>query len=175
MDPKTSKKQKKASKGKWYFLGAVILLFLAVFLFKPDKIKEILKIYTKILLQIIPIFSLVYIIMLGTNYYVTNAFIKKHMTENIGIKNWIIAIVSGILSVGPIYMWYPLMKDLKKKGVKDKYIATFLYNRGIKLQWLPMLVLYFGLKYSMIVLLIMGLFSVPQGIITEKLINLSST
>ena len=68
-------------------------------------------------------------------------------------------------------MWYPLMYDLQSKGVKDRFIATFLYNRGIKLQWLPMLVLYFGLKYSLVVLFVMILLSIPQGIITEKLVK----
>jgi len=168
---KNNKAQAKKGKGNWIFLGIVILIFFGVLLVYPDKIEAILELYSKVLMQIIPIFVLVYLIMLGTNYYISNQFIQKHMAKDAGIKTWLIAIVSGILSIGPIYMWYPLMQNLKEKGVKDKYIATFLYNRGIKLQWLPMLLLYFGLKYSVIVLIVMAVVSVPQGIITEKLIK----
>jgi uncharacterized membrane protein YraQ (UPF0718 family) len=176
MEPKSAKdkSQVKKGKGSWIFLGIVILIFLGVMFFYPDKIKDILKVYSKVLMQIIPIFILVYLIMLGTNYFISNKFIQKHMAKDVGVKTWLIAIVSGILSIGPIYMWYPLMQNLKEKGVKDKYIATFLYNRGIKLQWLPMLLLYFGLKYSIIVLIVMALVSVPQGIITEKIIKRNS-
>ena len=70
-----------------------------------------------------------------------------------------------------IYVWYPLLKDLQQKGVKDKFIVTFLYNRGIKLQWLPVLLIYFGWVYATTLLIVMAVFSVFQGFITEKLIN----
>ena len=161
----------KKSNGKWYFLVIVLVLLLSIFLVDPDKIQPILGLYTKTLLQIAPIFVLVYVIMLLTNYFVNNDALQKHLGEDAGFKAWLIAIVSGMLSMGPVYMWYPLMHDLQAKGVKDKFIATFLYNRGIKLQWLPMLILYFGLKYSLIVLLVMTILSIPQGILTEKMIQ----
>ena len=128
--------------------------------------------FKRLILQILPVLLLVYFIMLLTNYFVDNKKLKKYMGEDAGFKGWVISIVSGIISVGPVYMWYPLMKDLQTKGVKNKYLVIFLYNRGIKLQWLPMLILYFGLKYSLTLLFIMALISIPQGIITEKLIEL---
>ena len=166
-----NKKTVRNKNGKWYFLGFVVLLFIGVYFMNPSQIKPIFALYTKVLVQIAPIFIQVYAVMLATNYFVNNKFLKKHMGEDAGIKAWLIAIFAGIISVGPIYMWYPLMHDLQSKGVKDRFIATFLYNRGIKLQWLPMLVLYFGLKYSLVVLFVMILLSIPQGIITEKLVK----
>ena len=93
------------------------------------------------------------------------------MTDKSSFKKWVMSIVFGIISVGPLYIWYPLMKDLKEKGVEDKFIATFLYNRGIKLQWAPMLILYFGWTYTIVLLFVMTIFSVPQGIITQKLVK----
>lgn len=166
-----NKTKTKKSNGKWYFLVIVLVLLLTVYLVDPDKIEPILRLYTKTLSQIAPIFLLVYVIMLLTNYFVNNETLQKHLGKDAGFKAWLIAIVSGMLSIGPVYMWYPLMHDLQTKGVKDKFIATFLYNRGIKLQWLPMLILYFGLKYSLTVLLVMIILSIPQGILTEKMIQ----
>jgi uncharacterized membrane protein YraQ (UPF0718 family) len=113
--------------------------------------------------------------MVLINYFINNKTLKKYLGEEAGIKGWAIAIIIGIISMGPIYMWYPLMKDLQNKGVKDKFLATFLYNRGIKLQWIPLLVLYFGWTFSLTLLIVMTFFSIPQGIITEKLINRKAT
>ena len=81
-----------------------------------------------------------------------------------------ISIIAGVISMGSIYVWYPLLKDLKDKGVKDKFIATFLYNRGIKLQWLPILLLYFGWVYSVTLLIVMVVMSIFQGVLTERFI-----
>jgi len=65
------------------------------------------------------------------------------------------------------------MKNLQEKGIQNKFLSTFLYNRGIKLQWAPLLIVYFGWTFSLTLLTVMAIFSIPQGIITEKLINKS--
>jgi len=165
------KKDNKSSNGKWIFLGIVVVLFAIVSVIYSNKMEPILLLFKKLMLQVLPILVLVYAIMLLTNYFVDNNKLKKYMGEDAGIKGWVISIVSGILSVGSIYMWYPLMKDLQSKGVKNKFLVTFLYNRGIKLQWLPMLILYFGLKYSLTLLFVMAVMSIPLGIITDKLMT----
>jgi len=168
MEDNTKPKKKM---GKWYFLIIVILAYLSIYFFLPDKMMPILNFYIKLILQILPIFLLVYAIMVLTNYFVNNKVLQKYMGEEAGIKGWAISIITGILSMGPVYMWYPLMKDLKNKGIKDRFLVAFLYNRGIKLQWAPMLILYFGWAFSLTLLIVMAIFSVPQGIITEKLIG----
>ncbi len=163
----------KKLKTEWIFLIIAVLLYLSVYFFQADKMLIILKAYGKLLINILPIFIFVYLIMLVSNYFVDNKILKKHMGESGTLKGWLIAVVAGIISIGPIYMWYPLMQDLKQKGVKDRFLAAFLFNRGIKLQWLPILLAYFGLLYSIILMLVMALLSVPQGLITERLIALS--
>ena len=167
---KHTEKDKK-NNGKWFFLISVLILMLVIFAVDSTKIRLILKMFENLMLQISPVLVLVYFIMLLTNYFVDNKRLKKYMGEDSGVKGWLISIVSGIISVGPVYMWYPLMKDLQSKGVKNKYLVIFLYNRGIKIQWLPMLILYFGLKYSLTLMFIMAIMSIPQGIIAEKLIE----
>ncbi len=162
------------SKGKWYFLIAIFLLYLIIYFISGNNFILIGKFFIKLIFQILPIFFLVYVLMVLINYFINNEMLKKYLGEEAGIKGWVIAIIIGIISMGPIYMWYPLMKDLQEKGVKDKFLATFLYNRGIKLQWAPLLVLYFGWVFSLTLLVVMVFFSIPQGVITEKLINIKS-
>ncbi len=162
---------KKKNFGNWIFLSIILIGFAVIYVLDANKALLILNKFKKITMQIIPILVLVYIVLLLTNYFISNKIIKKYMGENAGAKTWIIAIVSGIFSIGPIYMWYPLMKDLQEKGVQNKYLVTFLYNRAIKPQWLPILIAYYGIKYSLTLLVVMAVFSIPQGIITEKLIH----
>ena len=133
-------KKNKISIGKWIFIVTVLIIFVVIFVVSPEKGAVILVNFKKLMIQILPILFFVYVIMLLTNYYIDNDKIKKYMGEDAGIKAWVISILSGILSVGPVYMWYPLMKDLQNKGVNNRFLVTFLYNRGIKLQWLPMLI-----------------------------------
>ena len=79
-------------------------------------------------------------------------------------------IVAGILSTGPIYVWYPLLAEFKEKGVGYGYMATFLYNRAIKIPLLPVAVLYFGIKYVVVLTALMVLFSVIQGVLIDRLV-----
>ena len=167
---KKNNKQKDSSK-KWYFLISVLLIYGIVSLYAPEKSLPILISFFNLLVQILPIFLIIYVIMTLTNLFVNNEKLRKHLGDDAGIKGWIIAILAGIVSMGSIYVWYPLLKDLQQKGVKDKFIVTFLYNRGIKLQWLPVLLIYFGWVYVTTLLIVMAVFSVFQGFITEKLIN----
>lgn len=164
-------KSNDSNRGKWIFFGAVFVLFIGMYFYSPKKGLLILVNFKKLILQILPVLFFVYAIIIITNYYLDKDKINKYMGEDAGLKAWLISILSGIISAGPVYMWYPLMKDLQNKGVKNRFLVTFLYNRGIKLQWLPMLILYFGLKYSLLLMIVMAIISVPTGIITEKLIN----
>jgi len=159
--------KKKSNKNSWLFLVVILILFFVFFIVNPEKGNKIFVFYKHLLGQVLPILALVYFILLATNYFVNNQKIKQIMLETSGFKIWIFTILAGILSVGPVYMWFPLLKDLKEKGIKDRYMAAFLYNRGIKIQWIPILVLYFRLKYVLVLAFVMALFSIPQGLLTE--------
>jgi len=123
-----------------------------------------------IILKIIPVFILVFILMAITNYFITPRFVIKHLKEK-GIKKWFFVIVGGILSTGPIYMWYPLLADLKNKGLDYGLIACFLYNRAIKIPLLPLAVIYFSWQYILVLSFVMIFASVVQGIIINKLMD----
>ena len=105
-----------------------------------------------------------------TNYFIKPQFILKHSKEK-GIKKWFFAVVGGIISLGPIYVWYPLLKDLRDKGLDEGLIACFLYNRSIKIVVLPLAVFYFGIQYVAVLCLVMIIASVAQGLLIDKLMN----
>lgn len=155
----------------WYFLLTVIAIYVLVLFIAQDKIIESLSIFLDIFIKIIPIIILVFVLIVATNYFIKPKLLVKLMGKKSGVFGWIIAIITGIISTGPIYMWYPLLADLKKKGVRQGLIATFLYNRAIKIPLIPMIILYFGVGFTIILTIVMMIVSVFQGLIIEKLVE----
>jgi uncharacterized membrane protein YraQ (UPF0718 family) len=156
--------------GSWYFLCVVIAAYLILPAISPELFLSSAKFFHKIILKIIPVFLLVFALMAFVNYFITPKKIIKHF-EKKGFKKWIYVIISGILSTGPIYLWYPLLADLKKKGLSYGLIACFLYNRAIKLPLIPLAVLYFGWAYIIILSSVMILISIIQGLLINKLMK----
>ena len=74
-----------------------------------------------------------------------------------------LAAVAGIISTGPIYAWYPLLKDLREKGAGESSIAIFLYNRAVNHFLLPVMIGYFGWLYVAILIILTILASVVVG------------
>ncbi len=131
----------------WHFLGIMIFLYLLFFFLNTEIFWSSFDFFTKTLSQIFPIFLFIFVLMVIVNKYINRAFILKHIRGN-KIKSWIFIILGGIISTGPPYLWYPLLKELKEKGVHDGEIAAFLYNRSIKPAFFPLMILYFGLQYT---------------------------
>ncbi len=153
----------------WYFLVAMILIYSVVSFFNYELFTSSLNFFVDILIKIIPIFIFIFILMVITNLFVTPKFILKYLEKDKGIKKWVFAVIGGVLSSGPIYMWYPLLADLKEKGISDGLISCFLYNRAIKIPLLPLMVVYFSWKYIIILAFVMMFASVIQGIIINKM------
>jgi uncharacterized membrane protein YraQ (UPF0718 family) len=103
------------------------------------------------------------------NYFLKPNTVSKYADKNSGIKGWVFAIFTGIISHGPIYVWYPLLKDLRDKGMRSGLISAFLYNRAIKIPLLPLMVYYFGIKFVAILLIYMIIASIIGGKIIEMI------
>ena len=155
----------------WYFLIIVIIAYIFLLIFYKAQFISAMSFFGGLVLKIIPIILFVFVLMTISNYFITPEFIIKHVKEK-GIKKWFYVIIGGILSSGPIYMWYPLLADLKQKGLNYGLIACFLYNRAIKIPLLPLIVLYFGWKYVIVLTLVMIAASVIQGILIDKAMEL---
>ncbi len=153
----------------WYFLFSVVIIYIITGVLAPSVVIPSLSFSLNIIINIIPVFALVFAVMALFNYFVSPKAISKYIGRSSGVKRWLIAIAGGIASTGPIYMWYPLLKDLKTKGVSYGFIAAFLYNRAIKIPLIPILVFYFGLKYVIILTIVMIVVSIFQGFLFERI------
>lgn len=160
----------KKIENKYVFLILVGMVYSILFIVSPIVFESSLNYFLNLLVKIIPIFFLVFVLMSMMNYFFTPKFVSKHLMEK-GIKKWIFVIIGGFLSTGAIYMWYPLLADLKSKGLNYGLISCFLYNRAIKIPLLPLMVFYFSLKYVIVLGIVMVFVSVVQGIIINKLME----
>lgn len=154
----------------WYFLLSVIVINIVLFVFNKKLGIKSVELFGQIILKMIFMFVLVFVLMSISNYFITPKFIIKHLKEK-KIRKWIFVIVGGILSSGPIYMWYPLLADLKDKGLSYGLIACFLYNRAIKIPLIPIMILYFSWQYILVLLVVMIFISIIQGILLNKLME----
>ena len=162
---KTSEK----SFASWYFLGGTVAIYFVLALFNLEMVVEALFFVGKILRTVLPVFLLIFVLLVFFDASVSSGQINNFIGKSAGKKKWAVAVVAGIFSAGPIYLWYPLLHDLRKKGVSHGVIATFLYNRAIKIPLLPLFIFYFGWKYVLIFSLVMVAFSLLQGAILGRI------
>ncbi len=154
--------------------GIVLLLLVSMaygvlFTLNEPKALTALKESMHVLLFIIPILAVVFFLMALLNTFVDEKSIAKHLGEGSSLKGWSIALVSGILSHGPAYVWYPLLQDLRNKGVNDGLIITFLYARAIKIPWIPMMISYFGLSFTVIFSIYILVGALLQGMLANQI------
>ena len=134
----------------WLFLAAVLIVYAVLFIIDSDQASEAIKSSGHIFRNIAWPMGLVFCAMLVINYLVKPAQIVRFLGKNAGFKGMFIATLAGIISVGPIYAWYPMLKDLREKGAGNFPITLFLCNRAVKPFLLPMMVAIFGWEYVVI-------------------------
>jgi len=156
--------------GAWRFFVIVVSICISFLLFNGDVFREMIYYAARVLLNIIPIFLLVFVLSFLGNYFLSSQSIAKNLNRKKTTK-WVFVILGGILSMGPIYMWYPLLAELRGKLLSDGMVACFLYNRAIKLPLLPMAIFYFGWRYVAVLSFVMIGASIFQGFIMNRIMG----
>ena len=104
------------------------------------------------------------------NLFANPQQVSRYLGLHSGAKGWMFAIVGGIISMGSMYLWYPLLQDLKAKGMRTSLLASFLYSRAIKIPMLPFMMHYFGSLYTVLFVFNIVLFSVVSGLMIERIV-----
>ena len=165
-----NKENKEKRNRRWsglYFLGFVIVLYIVLFFLNPKNTSDSFKASGSILIKLIPVLFFVVFLMGLLNYFLKPKTVSRYMGKESGIKGWVFAIFTGILSHGPVYVWFPLLKDLRKQGMRTGLVAVFLYNRAIKIPLLPVMIFYFGIEFIIILLIWVVVASVIEGKVVE--------
>lgn len=145
------------------FLIIVLLIYSVIALLDFSVAKKAFLGFLLMFVKVIPVLVVVFTVMVLVNLYFTKERIGKYLGRESGIKGWVYAIISGILVSGPPYVLFPLLGELRKEGMRNSLLAVFLYNRNIKIPFLPVMVYYFGLGFTIILSLYIVIFSVLNG------------
>jgi uncharacterized membrane protein YraQ (UPF0718 family) len=159
--------------GGWLFLIAVALLYLGTTFFDTQAAWQGLRIFAKLFIKILPTLAIVFGLLFLSNLLIDTKTVVRHLGKGAKKWAWLIAVIGGIISAGPIYLWYPLLSDLKDKGMRMSLIAVFLYNRAVKIPLLPVMIYYFGVRVVAILTAYMIIFSILNGLIVEKILNIN--
>jgi len=156
--------------GLLFFLGTVLFTLL-LWIVRPASVARAVPFFVSILRQIWPVLLLVFGLLFAVNLLVSPAAVKRWLGSGSRTRGWLIAVAGGILSSGPIYLWYPLLAELREHGMRTALAATFLYNRAVKPALLPLLVYYFGLGFTVVLTVYMILLSIVQGVLVEGVVG----
>ena len=151
------------------FLFLMVAAYATLAMVDPQVVEEVLSVFGGLVIRLAPILLVVFGIMFLSHLLLGQHSLVGLLDRGAGLGGWIFAVAGGILSSGPIYLWYPLLSDLKERGMSDRHIAAFLYNRAVKIPLMPMLIFYFGWSFTLVLSLYMVLLSVLNGLAVERL------
>jgi uncharacterized membrane protein YraQ (UPF0718 family) len=129
------------------FSLSVLGLYLALWHVAPEKTIVALRSSAGILSHVLLPLGMVFLIMIGLNVFLKPPDLAKLLGKGTAIPRYLFSAAAGIISAGPIYAWYPILKDLREKGAKHSLVAVFLVNRAVKPFLLPMMISLFGWTY----------------------------
>ncbi|MEA1920630.1 MAG: permease [Campylobacterota bacterium] len=162
-------KVKAKNRSGWILLGITVVLYgyaafldTAIALNAMNKSLDVLK-------MIAPILLIVFFLMAVLNTFIKPKSIAKYLGEKSGYKGWTLALVSGVLSHGSTLVWYPMLSELRKHGARDGLIVAFFYARAIKLPWIPVMIGYFGLGFTLVLSFYILLGALLQGLLMERM------
>jgi uncharacterized membrane protein YraQ (UPF0718 family) len=159
----------KSGHGRWWFLAIVVASYALCAALAPDLASRALAHGWQALRRMLPVLALVLVLMVVLDLTLRPQQIAQHLGRRGGLRGWLLALVAGILSAGPVYAWYPLLAELRDKGMRPSTAAVFLYARAIKLPLLPLLFHYFGAAYSVVLSLYLAGFALLSGLVMERL------
>ena len=151
------------------FFAVVLFLYIVLFIINGDQTFRALYTSTLVIIKLLPIFLVVILLTAIINFFLKPEYISRHLGKNSGTKGWLYALLGGIISHGPMYVWYPMFEDMKQHGLKNSLIAVFFYARAIKLPLLPLLVDYFGLIFTVVLSFYILIGAIVQGYAIEHI------
>lgn len=172
---KTEEAKKPANLSGWILLGVTVMLYGVTAFLDASLARAALGKSLNVLKMIAPILLIVFFLMALLNTFIKPKSIAKLLGKESGLKGWFFALAGGIISHGPGYIWYPMLSDLREHGARDGLIVAFIYARAIKLPWLPVMVGYFGITFTLVLTFYVLLGAWMQGLIADKLASGNNT
>ncbi|MGD9161412.1 MAG: hypothetical protein PVG39_23560 [Desulfobacteraceae bacterium] len=156
----------KKSKGSRFSGGILFLIFVLLgygilFLILPEKALTATRESGKIIRSIILPLLVVLTVTVCLNLFIHPGRIVRLLGKKTGIRGTLLAAAAGVISMGPIYAWYPFLKEMLSKGAGVEPITVFLNCRAVKPVLLPVMISCFGWTYTILLtfFMVMGAFA----------------
>jgi hypothetical protein len=98
------KRLSKSLSAGWIFLLGVLIIYLALGILSFPIIENALLTFLKLIERLLPILAVVFGLMFFSNLFLHTKRVSSYLGKESGLKGWLIVILGGILSTGPIYM-----------------------------------------------------------------------
>jgi len=147
----------------------MLMIYVVLFAVMPEKAIAAFKSSGKIFLNIIIPLGFVFILLVVFNLFLNPAHIVKLFGKKSGVKGIILSSAAGIISMGPVYAWYPLLRELREKGAANSLMAIFINSRAVKPFLLPVMISYLGLRYVIVLTVVTMTGTIVAGYITGVL------
>ncbi|MBN2644771.1 MAG: hypothetical protein JXR59_04780 [Desulfuromonadaceae bacterium] len=149
------------------FFALVTAVYLVLALVRPELFSTLITRYGQLLFKVLPFLAMIVVLNALINWKLTAGMMQAFRTSR-STHRWLVALGAGILSHGPLYLWFPLIDDLRQKGLNDGLLSCFFFARAIKLPLLPVMVEYLGLSFTLILSGYILLGALVQGLIMER-------
>jgi uncharacterized membrane protein YraQ (UPF0718 family) len=150
---------------------SVLGLYLVLWHVAPEKtivaLRSSMVVFSHVLLPL----GMVFLIMIGLNVFLKPPDLAKLLGKGTAISRNLFSAVAGVISAGPIYAWYPILKDLRERGAKHSLIAVFLVNRAVKPFLLPMMISFFGWTYVLVLIFLTIAGSLCVGVVVGTFLD----
>ncbi len=158
------------SKKAWIFPMCVAAAYLILGVAAPDRTFQALNAAGRIMIQVSLPLLLAVLMMFLLNLFVTPAHVTRFMGRKAGPLGILLSSAAGVVSMGPVYAWYPFLASLKEKGASDFHLANFLSSRAVKPVLMPLMIAYFGWRFS----LLFALFGVLSALVVATVVRFIS-
>lgn len=148
---------------RYIFVLAAILIYGFLYFVTPEKTLQALAASVSIFWYVLPPLGIVFLLMIVLNLLFRSSQVTRLLGQEAGFRRVLLAAAAGIISMGPVYAWYPLLKEVREKGAGNIAIAVFLGNRAVKPFLLPIMVSYFGWIYVLLLTFFMMMGSIAVG------------
>ena len=123
--------EEKKKKGGELRIGFILILLSCVlFLIAPDKVTGSLRSNFTLGLKILALSVVAVIISVAVSFLVPPDFAEKHLAGG-RTKHLVYATILGILTPGPVYAIYPIVFALKKKGVQNGILVSYITGQTL--------------------------------------------
>ncbi len=150
-----------------WLLYLTLALYVVTFSIRPERamaaLHTTLNIFGSVILLIMAVFGLIGLLQV----WISRDVIVRLLGRDSGIKSLLLASFCGTLLIGPAYLVFPLLMEIRKQGARWAVVAIVLTSYAVKLQMLPIESGFLGWPFTIGRAAVTLAIGIPTGLIIE--------